>query len=97
MADHAREQQQTPPSSSPAGARSEAPAQPHPRSREESPEAMAQRIAELEGHVDALVQALQVLIEGIEPSPVQHPGDSRAARGARLARELLLARGLWSA
>ncbi|MGP3966437.1 hypothetical protein [Streptomyces sp. 6N223] len=54
-----------------------------------------ERIAQLEGQVDALVQAVHALIDGLEPEPVVHTEeDDRAARGARLARELLLTKGL---
>jgi hypothetical protein len=53
-----------------------------------------ERIGQLEAQVDALVQAMHALIEGLERDPVQHSEDDRAARGARLARELLLTRGL---
>jgi hypothetical protein len=53
-----------------------------------------ERIEQLEGQVDALVQAVHALVDGLERDPVVHTEDDRAARGARLARELLLARGL---
>ncbi|MGP4110441.1 hypothetical protein ACTWP5_05935 [Streptomyces sp. 4N509B] len=54
------------------------------------------RVMQLEAQVDSLTQAVHALIDGLERGPLQDPADDRAARGARLARELLLARGLWS-
>jgi hypothetical protein len=53
-----------------------------------------ERIGQVEEQVDSLVQALHALIDGLERSPTQDPKDDRAGHGARLAREILLTRGL---
>jgi hypothetical protein len=53
-----------------------------------------ERVGQLEEQVDSLVQAVHALIDGLERNPTQDPEDDRATRGARLAREILLTRGL---
>jgi hypothetical protein len=52
------------------------------------------RITEMERRLDTLTQAVHALIDGLERNPVEDPEDDRATHGARLARELLLSRGL---
>ncbi|RKN37530.1 hypothetical protein [Streptomyces hoynatensis] len=52
------------------------------------------RVRRLETQVDMLTEAVHALIDGLETDPAhEQPADGRAARGARLARELLLSSG----
>ena len=51
------------------------------------------RIEELEQRVETLTDALRALIDGLADDPPRDVLDSPAARGARLAREVLLAGG----
>jgi hypothetical protein len=60
--------------------------------REESD--LESRMLRLETRDDALLEALRVLLTGLESSPGLGAFDDPVARGARLARELLLSRGL---
>ena len=54
----------------------------------------ASRVRRLETQVDVLTEAVRALIDGLETDPAhEQPADGRAARGARLARELLLSAG----
>ncbi|NBM16122.1 hypothetical protein [Streptomyces sp. GC420] len=49
-----------------------------------------ERLRVLEERVDALTQALRALIDGLEGTPDRNVESDAAARGARLAHELLL-------
>jgi hypothetical protein len=51
------------------------------------------RIRELEQRVETLTDALRTVIDGLADDPPRDVRDSPAARGARLAREVLLAGG----
>lgn len=54
-----------------------------------------ERLRQLEAQVQTLAQAVRALAQGLEKSPTQElPMDEQAARGARLAHELLLTQGL---
>lgn len=54
-----------------------------------------QRVRNLEQRVETLTAAVRALAEGLEPSPSNGADDGgRGARGARLAHEILLSRGL---
>jgi hypothetical protein len=53
-----------------------------------------ERLSVLESQVEALAQAVRALAQGLETIPSQEDEEGRAARGARLAHELLLAQGL---
>ncbi|MFF4578482.1 hypothetical protein [Streptomyces sp. NPDC001389] len=54
-----------------------------------------ERLRTLEVQVQVLAQAVKALAEGLEDIPSQDPErDKQAARGARLAHELLLSQGL---
>lgn len=55
-----------------------------------------ERLALLEAQVQTLAQALRSLAMGLEEIPSQEPVEVRqaAARGARLAHELLLSQGM---
>ncbi|MEU6810801.1 hypothetical protein ABZ920_17800 [Streptomyces sp. NPDC046831] len=59
--------------------------------RGQSPE---QRLSQLEAQVATLVGAVRALARGLEDVPAEEPRPEEAARGARLAHELLLAQGL---
>lgn len=59
----------------------------------EEPQDTQGRLTRLENDVEALVEAVRALVEGLEPEPTT-AAENHAARGARLARELLLTRGL---
>ncbi|MFP8962558.1 hypothetical protein ACLIYP_18670 [Streptomyces nanhaiensis] len=60
-----------------------------PRSSQEA------RVEALEAQVQALAEALRALARGLEQPPSQDtPLSEEAARGARLAHEILLAQGL---
>ncbi|MFB7467717.1 MULTISPECIES: hypothetical protein [unclassified Streptomyces] len=53
------------------------------------------RLSLVEAQVQTLAQAVRALAEGLEANPSQDTDASaHAARGARLAHELLLAQGL---
>ncbi|MDT0318276.1 hypothetical protein [Streptomyces millisiae] len=51
------------------------------------------RIEDLEQRVETLTDALRTVIDGLADDPPRDVRDSPAARGARLAREVLLAGG----
>ncbi|TDC07320.1 hypothetical protein E1265_34105 [Streptomyces sp. 8K308] len=51
------------------------------------------RIQELEQRVETLTDALRTVLDGLADDPPRDVRDSPAARGARLAREVLLAGG----
>lgn len=54
-----------------------------------------ERLRILESQVQVLAQAVKALAEGLEDIPSQDTErDKQAARGARLAHELLLSQGL---
>ncbi|MFE0644981.1 hypothetical protein ACFW2Y_25720 [Streptomyces sp. NPDC058877] len=54
-----------------------------------------ERLRVLETQVQALAQAVRALAEGLEEIPSEDvEREKQAARGARLAHELLLAQGL---
>lgn len=54
-----------------------------------------ERLRVLEAQVQTLAQALRALAGGLEEPPIQEPEPGKAAaRGARLAHELLLTQGL---
>jgi hypothetical protein len=53
-----------------------------------------ERLRTLESQVQTLADAVRVLAHGLEGGPAQLAGDEQAARGARLAHELLLSQGL---
>ena len=54
-----------------------------------------ERLRVLEAQVQTLAQALRALAGGLEEPPTQEPEPATAAaRGARLAHELLLSQGL---
>ncbi len=44
----------------------------------------------LEARVDALAEAVEVLVRGLEGSPLAEPGNAAAEEAARRAHELLL-------
>ncbi|MGV9253199.1 hypothetical protein [Streptomyces sp. NPDC003697] len=80
----------TPNDTGPAGAEI-APAAPGTESGQ-SPE---QRVSQLEAQVATLADAVRALAKGLESVPVEdNEPEEEAARGARLAHELLLAQGL---
>lgn len=55
----------------------------------------AERLSLLEAQVQVLAQAVRALAEGLEEIPSQDTErEKQAARGARLAHELLLSQGL---
>lgn len=60
----------------------------------EEPQDTQGRLSRLEADVEALVEAVRALVEGLEEGEPTTAPEMRAARGARLARELLLTRGL---
>ncbi|WP_024755163.1 hypothetical protein [Streptomyces exfoliatus] len=54
-----------------------------------------ERLRTLEAQVQVLAQAVRALAEGLEEIPSQDTDrEKQAARGARLAHELLLSQGL---
>lgn len=54
-----------------------------------------ERVSILESQVQVLAQAVKALAEGLEKIPSQDTEmEEQAARGARLAHELLLSQGL---
>lgn len=54
-----------------------------------------ERLSVLEAHVQTLAQAVRALAQGLEENRAADPDAAeRAARGARLAHELLLAQGM---
>ncbi|MFE3389912.1 hypothetical protein [Streptomyces anulatus] len=54
-----------------------------------------ERLHTLEAQVQVLAQAVRALTEGLEEIPSEDTDrDKQAARGARLAHELLLSQGL---
>ncbi|MGW6394860.1 hypothetical protein ACWFR1_31115 [Streptomyces sp. NPDC055103] len=54
-----------------------------------------ERLRTLEAQVQVLAQAVRALAEGLEEIPSEDTDrEKQAARGARLAHELLLAQGL---
>lgn len=57
---------------------------------------LAERVGQLEDQVQVLAQAVRALAQGLEQPPTSEPPEvsERAARGARLAHELLLTREL---
>ncbi|MFD0274217.1 hypothetical protein ACFVHB_09955 [Kitasatospora sp. NPDC127111] len=57
-------------------------------------ESTVERLELLEARVQALGQAVRALIQGLEDLPDQEPDPDRVGRAARLAHELLLAKGL---
>ncbi|MFD4721968.1 hypothetical protein ACFWOY_14330 [Streptomyces sp. NPDC058423] len=60
-----------------------------------TPQTTDQRLRLLESQVETLAGAIRALAEGLEPIPSQDVRqDEQAARGARLAHELLLSQGL---
>ncbi|UQA90847.1 hypothetical protein [Streptomyces halobius] len=52
------------------------------------------RLTLLETQVRTLADAVRTLAQGMEKIPTQDTPDEEAARGARLAHEILLAQGL---
>ncbi|GGT00929.1 hypothetical protein [Streptomyces chromofuscus] len=67
-------------------------AQPQPESHATlGPEA---RLSRLEAQVATLAEAVRVLARGLENIPSEDVPPEEAARGARLAHELLLSQGL---
>ncbi|KOT37109.1 hypothetical protein ADK41_21025 [Streptomyces caelestis] len=52
------------------------------------------RLDRLEAQVATLAEAVRVLVRGLENIPSQDVPPEEAARGARLAHELLLSQGL---
>ncbi|GAB2909328.1 hypothetical protein [Streptomyces heilongjiangensis] len=68
-------------------------AQPHPDDSGSNltPEA---RLSRLEAQVATLAEAVRVLARGLENIPSEDVPPDEAARGARLAHELLLSQGL---
>ena len=66
---------------------SAAPGETGPGSRED-------RLSRLESQVVTLAAAVRALAHGLEHIPVQETAPDEVARGARLAHELLLSRGL---
>ncbi|WP_030246308.1 MULTISPECIES: hypothetical protein [unclassified Streptomyces] len=67
--------------------------QPHPDEASAPPGPEA-RLSRLEAQVATLAEAVRVLARGLENIPSQDVSPEEAARGARLAHELLLAQGL---
>lgn len=52
------------------------------------------RLSQLEEQVSTLAEAVRALAHGLENIPSQDTQPEEAARGARLAHELLLSKGL---
>ena len=52
--------------------------------------AMEQRIRRLETRLDALAEAVGVLVRGLEDGPMAEPAERRAEEAARRAHDLLL-------
>ncbi|MEV0371812.1 hypothetical protein AB0I10_18610 [Streptomyces sp. NPDC050636] len=52
------------------------------------------RLSQLEAQVRTLADAVRTLAQGLEKIPTRDESAEEAARGARLAHELLLAQGL---
>ncbi|MFF1272126.1 hypothetical protein ACFVZC_01645 [Streptomyces marokkonensis] len=67
--------------------------QPHPDASHATPGPEA-RLSRLETQVATLAEAVRVLARGLEDIPSQDVSPEEAARGARLAHELLLSQGL---
>ncbi|WP_345012634.1 hypothetical protein [Streptomyces shaanxiensis] len=62
---------------------------------QETHDTLEQRVRNLEQRVETLTAAVRALAEGLELSPSNGADDGgRGARGARLAHEILLSRGL---
>lgn len=60
-----------------------------------SPEIPEERLQQLESQVQILAQAVRALAQGLEEIPSRDTRwEEQATRGARLAHELLLSRGL---
>lgn len=60
--------------------------------QKESADVLEERVRALEGRVTVLTEALRVLAHGLEDLPAAEPGgQTRAAKAARQAYELLLA------
>ncbi|GAB7028696.1 hypothetical protein AB0G35_23685 [Streptomyces sp. NPDC021749] len=53
-----------------------------------------ERLSRLETQVQTLAEAVRTLAQGLENIPTQDPSGDEPARGARMAHELLLSRGL---
>ncbi|MET9023737.1 DUF2267 domain-containing protein [Actinopolymorpha sp. NPDC004070] len=64
-----------------------------PSQRNRADAAVNDRLADLEGHLQALTEAVRALAVGMEEVPVDEPSSHRAARAARRAHQLLLAAG----
>lgn len=67
--------------------------QPHPDESNATPGPEA-RLSRLEAQVATLAEAVRVLARGLENIPSEDVPPGEAARGARLAHELLLSQGL---
>jgi hypothetical protein len=68
-------------------------AQPHPDESNAAPGPEA-RLSRLEAQVATLAEAVRVLARGLENIPSEDVPPEEAARGARLAHELLISQGL---
>lgn len=58
-----------------------------------SPDALEERLRDLEDRVATLTEAVRVLARGLEDLPSAEPGGNRGAEAARRAHDLLLAAG----
>ncbi|MEH0416723.1 hypothetical protein [Streptomyces sp. B21-083] len=66
----------------------------HPEEPDATTLGSEDRLSKLEAQVATLAEAVRVLARGLESIPSEDVPPGEAARGARLAHELLLAQGL---
>lgn len=66
----------------------------HPEEPDATTLGSEDRLSKLEAQVATLAEAVRVLARGLESIPSEDVPPEEAARGARLAHELLLAQGL---